>query len=194
MTDRMDGDHSRIVNHVLAPPVGTFELDPVHTFVAFRAQHLVVGRVRGRFEVVQGTIVVADDLRDSSVVVSIDTASLTTLNPIRDDDVRSEHYLDVERYPTMTYRSTSASESTAGVWQITGDLTLHGVTRPAELTVRFGGAVTDASGNIRIAFHADASITRRDFGLTYELLKEAGGMLVGKDIAIEIDAEAIRPL
>jgi polyisoprenoid-binding protein YceI len=193
MAVRMDSDHSRIVNHVLAPPVGTFELDPVHTFVAFSAQHLVVGRVRGRFEVVQGTIVVADDLRDSSAVVSVETASLTTLNPMRDDDVRSEHYLDVEHYPTMTYRSTSALESTAGVWRITGDLTLHGVTRPVELTVRFGGAVTDASGNIRIAFHADASITRRDFGLTYELLKEAGGMLVGKDIAIEIDAEAIRP-
>lgn len=194
MNDRTDGDHSRIVNHVLAPPVGTFNLDPVHTFVTFSAQHLVVGRVRGRFEAVQGTIVVADDLTQSSVEVSIETASITTLNPMRDEDVRSVHYLDVEQYPTMTYRSTVATESTAGVWRVTGDLTLHGVTRPVELTVRFGGAVTDAYGNIRIAFHATATITRRDFGLTYELLKEAGGLLVGKDIVIDIDAEAIRPL
>ncbi|MGM7774482.1 YceI family protein [Arthrobacter sp. KNU-44] len=194
MNDRPGGDHSRIVNHVLAPPVGTFDIDPVHTFVAFSAQHLVVGTVRGRFEAVQGTIVVADDLTESSVEVSIETSSLTTLNPVRDDDLRSENYLDVRHYPTMTFRSTAAFESTAGVWQVTGDLTLHGVTRPVELTVRFGGAVTDASGNVRIAFHAHASITRRDFGLTFELLKEAGGLLVGKDIAIDIDAEAIRPL
>jgi polyisoprenoid-binding protein YceI len=194
MKDRTDGDHSRVLNHVLAPPVGIFALDPEHTFVAFSAQHLVVGRVRCRFEAVQGTIVVADDLTESSVKVRIETASVTTLNRMRDDDVRSEHYLDAGHYPVMTYRSTAASEMTAGVWQISGDLALHGVTRPVELTVRFGGAVTDASGNIRVAFHADGAITRRDFGLTYELLKEAGGLLVGKDTAIDIDAEAIRPL
>jgi polyisoprenoid-binding protein YceI len=93
----------------------------------------------------------------------------------------------------MTYRSTTTCELTAGAWLVTGDLTLHGVTRPVEFTVRFGGAVIDAYGNARVAFHAHGSITRHDFGLTYELLKEAGGLLVGKDIAIDIDVEAIRP-
>lgn len=194
MPDPSDGDHSRIVNHALVPPVGTFDLDPAHTFVGFSAQHLVVGRVRGRFEVVQGIVTVGEDPSASTIEVSIETASITTLNPTRDDDLRSQHYLDVERYPMMTYRSTATSELTAGAWLVTGELTLHGVTRPVALTVRFGGAVTDSSGNIRVAFHAHGAITRHDFGLTYELVKEAGGLLVGKDIAIDIDAEATGPL
>jgi len=194
MTHRSDGDHSRVVNHALVPPAGTFDLDPAHTFVTFSAQHLVVGRVRGRFEAVQGVVTVGEDPSASAVEVSVETASITTLNATRDDDLRSQHYLDVARYPMMTYRSTVTSELTAGAWLVTGDLTLHGVTRPVALTVRFGGAVSDSSGNVRVAFHARGSLTRHDFGLSYELVKEAGGLLVGKDVAIGIDAEAIRPL
>lgn len=194
MKGRSDGDRTRIVNHTLVPAAGTFDLDPAHTFVGFSAQHLVVGRVRGRFQGVQGTVTVAEDPSASTVEASIETASITTLNPMRDDDLRSEHYLDVERYPAMTYRSTATTELTAGAWLVAGDLTLHGVTRPVELTVRFAGAVTDPFGNARIAFHAYGCITRREFGLTYELIKEAGSLLVGKDVAIDIDAEAIRPL
>lgn len=194
MDTRIDDDHSRIVNHSLVPPVGKFDIDPVHTFVGFSAQHIVVGRVRGRFEKVSGTIEIAEDLTASTVEVGIEAASITTLNPTRDADLRSEHYLDVERFPTVSFSSTSVREQTAGAWSVTGDLSLHGVTRPVELTVRFGGAVTDAYGNARIAFHAQGSITRHEFGLKYELLKEAGGLLVGRDITIDIDAEAIHPL
>lgn len=194
MADLPKVDHSRIVNHSLVPPAGTFELDPAHTFVGFSAQHLVVGRVRGRFETVKGTITVAEDLLSSTVEVSVQTASINTLIPMRDDDLRSEHYLDVERFPVMTYRSTATIEMTAGAWLVTGDLTLRGVTRPVELTVRFGGSITDPFGNLRVAFHAGGFITRHDFGLNYELVKEAGGLLVGRDITIDIDAEAIRPL
>lgn len=194
MSERAEGDHSRIVNHAIAPPSGTFEIDPVHTFVGFFAQHLVVGRVRGRFEAVQGSLVVTEDLWSSTVDVTIEAASLTTLNAVRDDDLRSKHYLDVQRYPRITYHSTGLRELAGGFWSIVGDLALHGVTRPVELVARFGGAVTDAYGNLRIAFHARAAITRHEFGLTYELLKEAGGLLVGKDISLDIDVEAIRPL
>jgi polyisoprenoid-binding protein YceI len=93
----------------------------------------------------------------------------------------------------MTFSSTATSELPAGAWLVVGDLTLHGVTRPVELTVRFGGAVTDANGNARVAFRAHSSITRHDFGLTYELHKEAGDLLVGRDVAIDIDAEATQP-
>lgn len=187
-------DHSRLVNHRLVPPVGTFALDPAHTFVGFIAQHLVVGRVRGRFESVQGSITVAEDPADSTVAVEVVTASVATLNSARDDDLRSDHFLDVARYPTMVYSSTTLRELPAGDWLLTGDLTLRGVTRPVELTVRFGGAATDDYGNARIAFHAAGSITRSDFGLNYELVKEAGGLLVGRDVTLDIDAEAIRPL
>lgn len=92
-----DGDLSRVVNPVLVPPVGTFEIDPVHTFAGFSAQHLVVGRVRGRFKSVRGTVTVAEDPSASTVEVSVETASISTLNATRDDDLRSERYLDVER-------------------------------------------------------------------------------------------------
>jgi polyisoprenoid-binding protein YceI len=193
MTGLPDGDHSRIVNHALVPPVGVFQLDPVHTFVSFTVQHLVVGRVRGRFETVKGTVTVAEDISASMLDVSIATASIITLNPARDADLRSQHYLDVERYPTMTYRSTAVSALPEAAGLVPGELTLRGVTRPVELTVRFGGSMTDSDGNIRVAFRAHGVLARRDFGLTYEIVKEAGALLVGKDIAIDIDAEAIMP-
>ncbi|HEY5224034.1 MAG TPA: YceI family protein [Microbacteriaceae bacterium] len=193
MAGPSDGDHSRILNHVLVPPAGEFQLDPVHTFVSFTVQHLVAGRVRARFETVQETVTVAEDISASTLEVSIDTASLTTLNPIRDADLRSEHFLDVEHYPTMTYRSTTVSALPDAAGLVPGELTLHGVTRPVELTVRFGGSLIDPSGNIRVAFRAHGTIARRDFGLTYEIVKEAGALLVGKDVTIDIDAEAIRP-
>ncbi|MRH30138.1 polyisoprenoid-binding protein [Microbacterium sp. SYP-A9085] len=192
MSDLPDKDHSRVVNHTLAPPVGTFQLDRVHTFVAFRAQHLAVGRVRGRFEDVTGTIVVAEDLTQSTVEVEIATASVTTLNSDRDADIRSEHYLDVARCPTITFRSTRAAESTSGTWLVTGDFTLHGVTNPVQLPVAFGGPTADAYGINRVAFHTEPSITRKDYGLTFELLKEAGTPLAGRDTAIQIDPQAIR--
>ncbi|MGA2826582.1 MAG: YceI family protein [Streptosporangiaceae bacterium] len=194
MPNDLEADHSRIVNHVLAPPAGVFEIDPVHTFLGFSAQHLVVGKVRGHFSAVSGTVTIADDPSASTVEVSVETASITTMAPIRDDDIRSERYLDVKQYPAMVYRSTAVTEVPGGGWLVTGDLTLRNVTRPLELDVRFGGAVTDQFGNARLAFHASGSITRRDFGITSELLREAGGLLVGKDVAIDIDAEAIRPL
>ena len=187
-------DHSRVVNHTLVPEAGGYEIDPVHTFVGCSAQHLVVGRVRGRFETVNGTVTIAEDPEASMVEVAIETASINTLHPMRDDDIRSGHYLDVANHPTMTYRSTGVTERPAGEWLVAGHLSLRGVTRPSELVVRFGGAVTDPFGNARLAFHAKGSITRSDFGLHYELVKEAGGLLVGQDLAIEIDAEAIRPL
>jgi polyisoprenoid-binding protein YceI len=191
MTVSTGADLSRVVNHVLVPPVGTFDLDPAHTFVGFTAQHLVVGRVRGRFESVKGSVTVAEDPSASTVEVVVDTASINTLNAIRDDDLRSERYLEVERYPTMTYRSTATTELSSGSWLVSGELTLHGVTRPLDLTVRYGGAVTDPYGNSRVAFRTHTAITRHEFGLTFELVKEAGGLLVGRDVAIEIDAEAI---
>ena len=187
-------DHSRLLNHALVPPVGTYEIDPAHTFVCFRTQHLVVGHVRGYFETVSGTITIAEDPLASMVGVDVETASITTRVPIRDDDLRSEHYLDVAKYPTMTYRSTGVSAMPAGVWIVTGDLTFHGVTRPLELTASFGGAVTDPYGNLRLSFSATGYLTRSDFGLTFELLKEDGHLLVGKDVAVELDVEAIRPL
>jgi polyisoprenoid-binding protein YceI len=185
---------SRAESDRLIPPLGTFELDPIHTFVTFRARHLVVGRVHGRFENVSGKITVEDNVLDSHVEVSIDAASVTTQMPKRDDDLRSPAFLDVARYPNLTFRSTSITELTSGQWAIAGDLTIRDVTRPTELIVEFGGAVRDPFGSLRVGFHASTTISRRDFGLLRDLESHNGNALVARDVVIEIDAEAVHPL
>jgi polyisoprenoid-binding protein YceI len=184
------GDHSRIVNHVLAPSPGVCAIDPVHTFVGFAAQHLVVGRVRGRFERVAGTVSIADVLTSSSLEVTVETASISTLFGARDEDLRSDRFLDSNAHPTMTYRSTSVIERPRGEWRVLGNLTVRGVTKPVLLTVRFAGSITDAHGKPRAAFTAGGTLTRSEFGLVAELKEEAGSMLIGDDITLDIEAEA----
>jgi len=194
MTDSLVSIRSRTENDRLVPPSGTFELDPVHTFVTFRAQHLVVGRVQGRFEAVSGTVTVEDDVLDSHVEVSIDAASIATHLPMRDDDLRSPQFLDAAHYPNLTFRSTGITELPSGKWSIVGDLTIKGVTVATELIVEFGGAVADPFGNLRVGFHATTTISRRDFGLVHQLEDHTGSLHVARDVTIEIDAEAVHPL
>jgi len=183
---------TRVENHALVPVAGRYEIDPVHTFVSFRAQHLIVGRVRGRFANVSGSITVADDPIDSSVDVTVDTASLTTGHPGRDEDLRSPRFLDVARYPTLTYRSATIAPVPPDRWLVDGQLAIRGVVRPVPLEVTVGGAVLDSTGRPRVAFHAGATLTRRDFGLTTELEKEAGTTFAVRDVTIDIDVEAVR--
>ena len=185
---------NRVVNHAVVPLPGTYQIDPVHTFVGFRAQHLVVGRVGGRFDGVSGSATIAEDVLASTLAVSIESASIHTMLPMRDEDLRSSRYLDVDNHPAMTFRSTGISEMPAGRWSVAGQLTVRGITRPIELVVRFGGAVADPFGNERLAFEARGSISRRDFELTHELEKESGGLTIVRDVDISVDAELIRPI
>ena len=184
----------RVVRRRLVPLPGTYDIDPVHTFVGFRAQHLIVGRVRGTFDAVEGSVTIGDNPLASTLDVRVDTASIHTLLPVRDEDLRSERYLDVEHHPQMTYRSTNVTEQPAGRWVVTGDLSLRGITRTVELLVRFGGATADPFGNLRLAVRASGTISRKDFGLTHELEKESGGLTIAGDVDLDIDAELIRPL
>ena len=110
----------------------------------------------------------------------------------RDDDLRSERFLDVATHPTMTYRSTGIVERPRGEWLALGELTLRGVTRPVPLTVHFGGSIADSSGTPRASFHATGTLTRSQFGLLAELSKEAGSMLIGDDIGLDLDIEATK--
>jgi polyisoprenoid-binding protein YceI len=194
MTDSLISTARLTESDRLTPPPGTFEIDPVHTFVTFRAQHLVVGRVRGSFQSFAGTITVDEDLLRSHVEVSIDAASVTTHMPMRDDDLRSSNFLDVANHPQLTFRSSAITQLPSGKWSVTGDLTIRGVTVTTELLVEFGGAVQDPFGNLRIAFHATTTISRRDFGLVYDLEHQGGHLHIARDVAIEIDAEAVHPL
>jgi len=174
------------------PPPGQYVIDPVHSFVFFSVQHLVVGRVRGRFTGFAGALTVDADLAAWGLDVSVKTATVDTQNARRDEDLRSERFFDTEHFPQMTYAGHGIATESGGLWTIFGDLTIRDVTSPVPLTGRFFGQVTDKTGALRVAYEASALIKRRDFGLTAELDAESGGLVVGHDIAIDISAELVR--
>lgn len=181
----------RLYNGALFPTAGDYTIDPVHSFVEFIAQHLMVGQIRGSFHPLTGNIKIADDPTLSSLDISIDTASISTHNEKRDEDLRSERFLDVRKFPTMTYRSTGVTAEPRGHLTVEGELTIRDVTRPVSIDVVFNGIVEDPWSNTRVAFNGSAKISRRDFGLMTDLMKETGGLLVGKDIVINIAAELL---
>ena len=124
--------------------------------------------------------------------MTIDASSITTLHAQRDGDLRSARFLDVTNHPVISYRSTAIAPVLPGRWLVEGELTIRGLCRPTSLDVTLGGTVLDAAVRPRVAFHADATLTRSEFGLTTELEKEAGTTLVAHDLTIDIDVEAVR--
>ena len=183
---------SRTIEGQELPPAGTYDLDVSHSHVGFTVRHLVVARTRGRFGEFSGSVVIGDDPLDSSVEVEIDLASVDTRDDQRDSHLRSADFFDVEQYPTMSYRSTAVAPGPNGRWTVDGELTIHGVTRPVALDVRFEGGIVDPWGNVRAAFSAGTEIDRKAFGLTYNQVLEGGGVLVGKKVSIEVEAEAVQ--
>jgi polyisoprenoid-binding protein YceI len=174
------------------PVPGTYELDPTHSHVGFSVRHLMVSSVRGRFASFRGTLTVAEDPSASSVVAEIDAASIDTGDPQRDAHLRSAEFLDVERYPTITYRSTAVRPDGGDRWRVEGELALHGVTRPVDLEVTFQGGVIDPQGAARVGFTARTEIIRDDFGLTWNQALETGGVAVGRKVTVELEVEAVR--
>jgi polyisoprenoid-binding protein YceI len=181
----------RIFNGMLFPIPGEYTIDPMHSFTCFIAQHLVVGQVWGCFETIKGKITIADDLILSSIDISIDTASISTHNDRRDEDIRSARFLDVKKFSTMTYHSTGVIAEPRGHLTVEGELTIRDITNPVSIDAVFNGSVDDPWGNMRIAFIGNTKISRKDFGLMTELMRETGGLLVGKDISINIATELL---
>ncbi len=182
---------SRIYNGALFPIAGEYIVDPNHSFADFMAQHLVVGQVRGTFHPVTGNVKIADDPASSSLDISIDTASISTNNATRDEDLRSARFLDVKNFPAMTYRSTGINAEPRGRLTVEGELTIRDVTCSVAIDVVFNGIVKDPWDNIRAAFNGSTKISRRDFGLMADLMRETGGLLVGNDIVINISVELL---
>ena len=150
----------------------------------------MVTKVRGRFSDVRGSITVAEDMNDSTVDVTIGMASVESGNPTRDEHLRSDELLDVERFPEATFRSVSVDWKGDG-GTVLGDLTIHGVTRRVPLEVTFEGYVRDPWGADRAMFSATTQVNREDFGITWNMALEAGGVLVSKDIKISIEIETV---
>ncbi|MCO1659323.1 YceI family protein [Pseudonocardia humida] len=169
---------------------GTWRADPAHSEIAFSVRHLMISRTRGRFTGHDVTIVTGEDVLDSSVVATIDLASVDTGHEARDAHLRSADYLDVERFPTMGYRSTGVRRTDTG-WVVDGELTLHGITRPVPLDVELTGFGPDPFGGQRAGFSASARIDRRDFGITTTPLMDGGGVVVGDEVSISLEIQAV---
>jgi polyisoprenoid-binding protein YceI len=170
------------------PAAGTYTIDPAHSTVEFVARHLMVSKVRGGFARFDGAITIAEQPAESGLEVTIDPASITTGAEDRDAHLRSGDFLDADRFPAMTYRSTAVERTAAG-WRVLGDLTIRDVTLPVPMDVEFLGAIADPWGNTKSAFSARAEIDREAFGLTWNVALESGGVLVGKKVAIEIEVQ-----
>jgi polyisoprenoid-binding protein YceI len=183
------GPGVRTVNGVVVPEPGTYKIDPAHTTVGFMARHMMVAKVRGRFTSYKGSVVIAEDPTESSMEVSIDTASIDTREADRDNHLKSPDFFDVENNPTMTYKSTKVTHVEGNDWEVEGDLTIGGVTRPVTLDVEFEGSGTNPWGANVYGFSATAEINREDFDLKWNVALETGGWLVSKKVTIEIEAE-----
>jgi polyisoprenoid-binding protein YceI len=175
----------------VVPVAGVYEIDGAHTSVDFVGRHLMITKVRGRFSDVSGRITITEKPEDSHVEVKIGAASLGTGNDDRDTHLRSGDFFDVENHPTITFLSTSVAARPDKTWQVTGDLTVRDVTRPVTLQVDFDGADISPFGDERIGFSAATEVNREDFGLTWNMALETGGLLVGKTARIELSVQAI---
>lgn len=187
-----DTQLTRSVEGLTIPTPGTFAVDASHTQVGFIARHLMVSKVRGRFTDYEGNIVVAENPADSSVEVHIKTASVNTNDEGRDNHLRSDDFFNAERYPELVFKSTKFDFVADGSWKVTGDLTVRDVTRPVVLDVEFEGVIQDPWGNQRIGFSATGELNRDEFGVSFNAALEAGGVVVGQKIKLEIEAEAVR--
>jgi polyisoprenoid-binding protein YceI len=181
-----------VYQSVAAP--STWQLDPAHTAATFSVRHMMISTVRGEFSKVTGTIQVDDaDVTKSTVNVSIDTTTVNTREADRDSDLRSDHFLDVKDYPTMTFKSKKVETAGTGKLKVTGDLTIRGVTKEVVLDVDGPtGPVKDPYGNQRMAISGSTKINRQDFGVKWNANMDGGGVVVGDEVSITLDAEMIK--
>jgi len=184
--------NTRVWEGLTIPAPGTYILDEAHRRVGFVARHMMVSKVRGQFADATATITVAENPLDSSVTAAIQAASIQTGQADRDAHLRSGDFLDVEKYPTLEFRSTGVKSHRGNKFILAGELTIRDVTRPVELEVEFEGAGRSPFGQDIFGFTATTEIDREEFGLTWNVALETGGVLVGKKIKIEIEGEAIR--
>jgi len=170
---------------------GTWAADSAHSEAGFVVRHAGISKVRGNVAVTEATITVGTDLSTSAVTATLDAASIDTRDAGRDGHLKGADFFDVEKFPVWTFASTSVTGSgTQAV--VTGDLTIRGVTRQVELETEFNGTAVDPYGNVRAGFSASTEISRKDFGLTWNVALEAGGVLVGDKVKINLEISAIR--
>jgi len=183
---------TRTVNGSELPLPGTYTIDASHTHVGFTVRHMMVSKVRGQFDRFEGTVVIADEPTQSSVNVTVDLDSINTNDEGRDGHLRSADFFNTDANKQLTFVSTAVRPD-GSKWDVDGDVTLNGVTQQITLVVEFEGATIDPYNNLRIGFSAGGELNREDFGVSWNAALETGGVVVGKVVKLEIDAEAIIP-
>jgi polyisoprenoid-binding protein YceI len=177
----------------LSSLTGTYALDPAHTRIGFVARHAMVTKVRGAFNEFEGTAVLdgADPTR-SSARVTIKAASIDTRNAQRDEHLRSNDFLAMDEYPEIAFVSTAVRQTGDAEFEVTGDLTVRGVTRPVTVPFTFEGTATDPFGNARVGFEGAVTINRKDYGVSWNAALEAGGVLVSEKVTLEFEVSLIK--
>ena len=190
----MDKERSEMSANAPETTTTTWNIDPVHTMAEFKVRHMMITNVKGHFTGVTGVLTLNEqDITKSHVEASIDAASINTREADRDTHLKSADFLDVEKFPKLTFTSTRVTSTGEGELQVEGDLTIHGVTRKVVFTVE--GPTPpgkDPWGNTRIGLTATTKINRKDFGLTWNTTLETGGILVGDEVTITFDVQAIK--
>ncbi len=177
-----------------APSPTQWQIDPAHSAAHFSVRHLMISNVRGEFGKVSGNVVLdPSDLTKSTVEVIVDATTIDTREPQRDEHLRSADFFDVANHPAITFRSKQITAAGAGRFKVTGDLTIRGVTRAVTFDVDGPTPpVKDPWGNVRAGVSATAKINRKDFGLVWNALTEAGGVVVGDEVSITFEAELVQ--
>jgi polyisoprenoid-binding protein YceI len=170
----------------------TWAIDPTHTEVQFKVKHLVISTVTGAFKKFSGSVESESDDFDGAVVkFTLDVSSIDTNQADRDNHLKSADFFASEQYPTIDFTG-SLSKVEGSEYKLNGDLTMRGTTKPVELNVDFGGTIVDPWGNKRAGFEITGKLNRKDFGLNWNALTEAGGMVVSEDVKLHINAEVVR--
>jgi polyisoprenoid-binding protein YceI len=172
----------------------TWNLDPVHSVAEFKVKHMMISNVKGQFTAVKGVLSLDEtDLNRSSIEASIDATSINTRDPQRDAHLKSADFFDVEKFSTLSFKSTQISRVADGELSVAGDLTIHGVTRNVVFWVEGPTPpAKDPWGNTRVGLSATTKINRKDFGLTWNSALETGGILIGEEVTITLDVQFVK--
>jgi polyisoprenoid-binding protein YceI len=176
---------------IVRVPTGVWTVDPVHSSVEFRVKHMMISTVRGRFGEFEGLIEAAPDYHDSKVRGTVKAASIDTNEPRRDDHLRSADFFDVENHPTIGFESTTIEHVEKGDYRVTGDLTMHGETRPVSFEVTVHGVTPDPQGGSRVGVEVRGTISRGEFGLRWQQALETGGVVVADEVRVSADLSAV---
>lgn len=178
---------------VLVNAQSTWNFDASHSSVRFAVDHMVISEVEGKFTSFEGTVESSkEDFSDAKINFKIDVNSVDTDNEKRDGHLKNEDFFDTPKYPEMTFESTSVEKLKEGKYNLTGNLTLHGVTKEITLAMNYGGTVKDPWGNTRAGLKVTGSLNRTDFGLKYNSTLEAGGLMLGEEVELSCKMELVK--